>query len=94
MEIYSIYDEAVQAFGIPMFFYTGVEIKRELQRFVNKEPKESIMQSYPQQFVLYKLGNWNHSIGKFDLLEQPLRLYSLDTLIELQEEHNILKEVE
>ena len=92
MEIYSIYDEAVQTFGIPMFFYTGVEIKRELQRFVNKEPKESIMQSYPQQFVLYKLGTWNHSTGKMDLYEQPMRLYTLDTLKEV--EIPVLKEVE
>lgn len=95
MEIYTIYDEAVQAFGTPMFCKTGLEMNRELHHFINNEEKNSIMQMYPQQFILYKLGTWNHSTAKFELLEQPLRLYSLNTLVDKKEEElPLLKEVE
>ena len=99
MEIYTIYDEAVQAFGTPMFCKTMLEMNRELHHFINHEEKNSIMQMYPQQFILYKLGNWDYSTGKFELLEQPVRLYSLNNLVnnfdDIEEEENtILKEVE
>ena len=82
MEIYTIYDEAVQAFGTPLFCKTDLEMVRELRAFLNFGKEDSMMQKYPQQFILYKLGKWNYNTARFDLLEKPIRLYSLETLVD------------
>lgn len=68
-KIVSIRDDAVQAFGQPMFMVALGQATRGFADEVNNE--SGPMGKHPSDYSLYELGSYDDETGKFENLESP-----------------------
>lgn len=61
-EVYSIRDEAVGVFGVPMIFSTDVEALRSFHRIC--QDRESWIYHSPEDFALFHIGHWDEQEAK------------------------------
>lgn len=66
VELYAIYDEAIQQYGFPISFRTQQEACREIVEVLYH--KDNMLAKYPDQFKLYKLGTMNTETGWIECL--------------------------
>lgn len=63
--VFSLYDKAAAAFGIPMFMQNkGVAI-RSFGDEVNRKDQTNNLHNHPEHFELYELGWYDDSSGTF-----------------------------
>lgn len=63
----------------PMFPEHLTQVTRDLQEVVHDG--KSVLSKFPEDFVLYQLGTWEESTGKFDLLEKEQHILNISELI-------------
>ena len=61
--IYAVKDLAVQAFGNPFVTRAQGEAMRSFQDEVNKKDGQSAIAQHPEDYELYKLGEWDDNTG-------------------------------
>lgn len=71
LEILSIRDRAVDAFGRPMFFPTIGAAVRAFDDEINRDSKDNPYFAHPEDYDLYHLGHFDDSTGRFTMLEAP-----------------------
>jgi hypothetical protein len=73
LNIYSIYDKAAEAFITPFFMQNDGLAIRAFQDNVNAEDENNISK-HPEQFTLYKIGEYDDKAGVIAAQEQPSML--------------------
>lgn len=71
-ELYVIYDAATNRYGIPMAQVNDAEAMRSFAHEALKP--ESIWNSHPQDFVLYKVGTYDMNYGLIQPESSPIRV--------------------
>ena len=56
LNIYSIYDEAAQAYMTPFFMHND---QLAIRAFSNQTTGETQIANHPEQFILFKIGSYN-----------------------------------
>lgn len=72
LKVYSIYDSAVQVWRSPLFARAKGEILRSFVEAVNKPDTE--FAKNPSDYILFELGSFDDSTGKFSLYDAPDRV--------------------
>ena len=70
LNVYSIFDQAAEAFTQPFYMHNDGLAIRAFQDNVNATEDNNISK-HPEQFALYKLGTFNDSNGFIEALETP-----------------------
>jgi hypothetical protein len=68
--IYAIYDQASQSYAQPFFAQNDGVAVRIVQSAVNG-PERNNITLYPEQFSLWRLGEYNDKTGKIIPAEKP-----------------------
>lgn len=71
LEILSIRDRAVDAYGRPMFFPTIGAAIRAFNDEINREDKNNPYFAHPEDYDLFHLGNFEDTTGVFTTLDRP-----------------------
>lgn len=71
--VYSIYDSAAKAFTTPFFLPTDGMAIRAFQGNVNSKEDNNIS-LHPDQFTLYKIGEWDDQRGHVEALDKIVSL--------------------
>lgn len=71
-EIYSIKDTATQSFGQPMFLQTVLQALRLFINEVNREDANNPLYTNPDDFELYRIGQYNNDTGSLQPQEPEL----------------------
>lgn len=66
MKVYALFDEKSQSYGTPFFQLADGQASRSLQELVN-DP-QSLVAKYPEDFALYKLGEFDERTGMLNAL--------------------------
>lgn len=88
VSVYSFFDSAASAFMKPFYVHGDGEAVRIFQSAINADDKNN-MSLYPQQFTLFKLGEFDDKNASFKLLDAPL---SIALGVELVEKPKTLEE--
>lgn len=64
--MYSILDTAAQTFLNPVTFITDAEAIRWFTTVVNSDREENNIARYPNQFILYRIGSFDASLGRYE----------------------------
>lgn len=72
MKIVAVYDQAIEAFGRPIFVRSLGEAERSFRDEINNA--DSPMYKHPEDYSLYSLGTFNEDTGTIDGLEKPQRI--------------------
>lgn len=78
LSMYSLFDTKAQTFGIPFFLLNDAVAQRSFYQLYS-DPQSTVHQ-FPSDFQLYRLGTFNDSDGKFDLLDQYVQILSGSSL--------------
>jgi hypothetical protein len=70
LNVYSIFDQAAEAFVTPFFMQNDGLAMRAFQDNVNANDENNISK-HPEQFSLYKIGEYDDKVGVIDSYEQP-----------------------
>lgn len=70
--VYTIKDIKAEVFGNPFYSANDQTAKRSLDQ-ASKDPNTTICQ-YPEDFVLYKLGQWDDETATLSTLDTPFYL--------------------
>jgi hypothetical protein len=65
LQIFSVYDLKTQQFGNPMFMISKGQVIRSFGDEVNKKDPNNQLNTHPEDFVLYHLGDYETSTGTF-----------------------------
>lgn len=69
-KLFSIYDTKVEAYGPPFHLHTLAEAKRAFAE-VSRD-KTNRIGKYPEDHVLFELGEFDDHTGKFTSLDAPV----------------------
>lgn len=69
-KVYSVWDSCINAYLQPLFFLTKGQAIRSLTEEVNKP--DSDFCKYSDQYVLFELGTFENTDGKFELYSAPI----------------------
>lgn len=69
-KVYSLFDKKANAYLTPVYFSNAAEANRMLQTVV--QTSDNNISRYPEDFVLYQLGEYDNSSGRFTSLDTPL----------------------
>lgn len=72
MKIYSIYDSKAEAYIRPMFSDNKGTMTREFIKAVNDT--NSFMNSTPEDFTLFEIGEWDERTGSIKVYESKVSL--------------------
>lgn len=72
LNVYTIKDIKAETFGNPFYSANDNTAKRSLEQ-ASKDPNTTISQ-YPEDFVLYKLGQWDDETATISTLDTPFYL--------------------
>lgn len=72
--VVSVYDVAAGAFGRPAFCAAIGVALRSFQDEVNRNAPDNEVFRHPEDFILYHLGSYDDSNGRFDQLDIPKEL--------------------
>jgi len=67
----SIFDSAAGAFGRPFYVQSTGIAMRSFADEVNRDGADNQMFGHPEDFVMFHLGQFDDSNGRFTLLESP-----------------------
>ena len=92
LHIYSIHDSAAQAYINPFFLHNDGLAIRAFQDNVNSKD-ESNISKHPEQFALFKLGEYDDSKGVIKAFDNPQHLAGGLEMVNPTPESDILKEI-
>lgn len=69
--VVSVFDQAVGAFGRPIFVPATGQAVRSFSDEVNSSPPNSDLSKHPEDFSLYALGSYDDLSGSFSNLSKP-----------------------
>lgn len=72
--VLSVRDTAADCFGQPMFTPSLGGAVRSFGDEVNRKSENNALANHPEDFILYQLGTFDDSTGKFELMEEPRQL--------------------
>lgn len=72
--VLAVYDEKAEAFAMPFFQQSDVLAVRAFMAAA-RDP-ESLLAKFPRDYALYKLGEYDDNLGRFDNLDRPIQLMS------------------
>lgn len=70
--IYAVKDLATQAFGNPFVTKAQGEALRSFMDEVNADPAQSQIAKHPEDYELYKLGDYDDENGQINAIEPQL----------------------
>lgn len=70
----SVYDSVANLYGSPFYAINADVAKRQFQAECVRDA-DGPMQTHPQDFRLFKLGDFDDETGRFTLHEQPVFLF-------------------
>lgn len=73
-QVLAVFDEKAEAFAQPFFQQSDVLALRAFQAAVRDS--ESLLNKFPRDYSLYKLGTYDDSTGRFENLDRPSLLAS------------------
>lgn len=79
LKIYSIKDQKVETFNTPFYAKTHGEAERNFITLTNDS--KSTVNTFPQDFDLYYLGQYDDQTGKFEPLDTPHHLVKAEQLL-------------
>jgi len=71
MNVYAMYDHAIQAFGIPLFYQTDKAAIRAFTDEINRDSATNLLYLHPEDYELFAIGTFDDNTAKFDQ-GQPL----------------------
>lgn len=71
-ELFVIYDAAKNIYSAPMAQYNDADAMRAFAHECMKA--DSVWNSHPQDFVMYKVGIYNESTGEISAFSKPERI--------------------
>lgn len=74
LAVMTIRDNAINAYGQPMFFVAVGAAMRAFGDEINRVAENNNMNKHPADFELYELGIYDDQTGKFDCAQQPIRV--------------------
>jgi hypothetical protein len=74
INVYCLYDNKVESYNQPMFYLEEKTCFEALDYFINSEEGKEVN---PVDYELFKLGEYDNSTGKFELLDAPKHLCNL-----------------
>jgi hypothetical protein len=92
--IYSVMDTELGAFLNPIVFTTDAEAIRWFTTTVNGDKEQTNIARYPQQFMLFKIGEMDDKTGMFDKDYVPKELIIGTACKEVEEQYTIKKLME
>ncbi|AXH73929.1 MAG: nonstructural protein [Microviridae sp.] len=82
LEIFSVFDIALGAFGRPMFLNSVGQAMRSFSDEVNRKSDDNNMYRHPEDFALFHCGTWVDDDGSFEVFDRPQRLTNaVDVLV-------------
>lgn len=82
LQVFSVHDEAVDAFMQPIFLRSQGEAVRALRLTINDRRAEHVFAQSPKDYALYYLGVFDESSGKFTQKDVPELVVRLSALVE------------
>lgn len=77
----TIYDVATRVYVHPLACVASVaQLKREMTEYVNQDNKQTPPQQYPEDFEVYRLGEFDDESGVLVPIAPPERLFRLSDL--------------
>lgn len=73
--ICAVYDTVANLFGAPFSATNAAVATRQFQAELTNEQVSGPMQTHPQDFKLFELGQFDNAHGRFQLHDQPMFLY-------------------
>jgi hypothetical protein len=92
LNVYSIHDKAATAFTQPFFMHNDGLAIRAFQDNVNAKDENNISK-HPEQFSLFKLGEYDDATGVITPLPSPDFISGGLELVNPTPENDILKEI-
>ncbi|WNK13955.1 MAG: nonstructural protein [Microvirus sp.] len=74
LNVYTVLDLKVKAYGQPYYARTRGEAIRSFQTSINNSSTENMWAKYPTDYCLYEIGTWDDNAGKFTMHETPSNL--------------------
>ncbi len=73
-QIYGIYDVVTEAFSLPSYLVNEMEALRLMEAHIKSEGSNMAM--FPDDYVLFHMGEFNQSTGEHYILESSKRICS------------------
>lgn len=73
LQVCALYDSATGAFGQPFFVAAIGAATRMIADGVNSK-REDQLAMHPEDFVLFQLGSYDDSVGRFVCPEHPVKI--------------------
>jgi len=74
MNVYAIYDHAIQCFGIPMFYQTDKAAIRAFTDEVNRESPTNLLYLHPEDYELFSIGVYEDATASLEQAQPKARL--------------------
>lgn len=92
LKIYSIHDQAAQAFITPFFMHNKALAIRAFSDNINSKEENNISK-HPEQYSLFCLGEYDDIKGTIDAYQKPEIIATAIELVEEKEEIELIKEI-
>lgn len=67
LEVFSIYDTKVGAYGVPQFAPNALSLIREYEsQFADMQQHKSMLATHSEDYVLFKIGEFTKRTGKIE----------------------------
>jgi len=83
-KIYSVYDQAVEAYAAPVALASDAQARRA---FVDHVMKDENIAKFPQDFAIYYVGEFDDSAGVFKPMDIPKMILSGQEAIRIVRTH-------
>jgi len=77
--VLAVFDEKAEAFAQPFFQNSDVLAVRAFTAAA--QDKESLLNKFPRDYALYKLGTYDDNLGRFENLDRPQMLVSAQQVL-------------
>lgn len=74
IQIVAVLDRAADAFGRPLFVNAIGQAIRSFQDEINRPAPDNTMNSHPEDYDLYHLGEYDDNTGRITSLDEPKQI--------------------
>lgn len=78
LQVFSVKDRAIDAFGTPMFFQTKGQAIRSFTDEVNRASEDNILYKHADDYDLFELGRFNAQTAMFESTGPTLTIMGRD----------------
>jgi len=76
LKAYSVYDMKIETYAKPFYQLTRGEALRSWTELANDANSQNMVSKHPADFVLFEVGEYDESTGRFENLNAPFSLGS------------------